>query len=120
VRACLRSLALTYRRTLEGLQEILGRRIGTIHIVGGGTQNELLCQMTADACARTVIAGPVEATAIGNILVQAMAMGRIKSLDDLRAVVRQNFPVKRYEPRDAAAWDSDYQRYLQIVALPQM
>jgi rhamnulokinase len=113
--ACLRSLALSYRRTLEGLQEILGRRIGTIHIVGGGTQNELLCRMTADACARTVIAGPVEATAIGNILVQAMAMGRIKSLEDLRAVVRRNFPVKRYEPANAAAWDGDYQRFLQIV-----
>src|SRR5947208_12938305 len=80
VRCCLDSLALTYRKTLEGLEDILGRRINTIHIVGGGTQNELLNQMTADACARTVVTGPVEATAIGNILVQAMATADVKSL----------------------------------------
>ncbi len=77
VRTCLESLALTYRRTLEGLEDILGRRVGVIHIVGGGCQNELLNQMTADACQRPVLAGPVEATAAGNILVQAMATGDV-------------------------------------------
>src|SRR5438045_9652753 len=91
VRSCLESLALTYRKTLDGLEDILGRRINTIHIVGGGTQNELLNQMTADACARPVIAGPIEATAIGNILVQAMAVGDVKSLSDARQIVRQSF-----------------------------
>jgi sugar (pentulose or hexulose) kinase len=115
VRTCLESLALTYRRTLEGLQDILGRKISVIHIVGGGTKNELLNQMTADACARPVIAGPIEATAIGNVLVQAEAVGVVKSLADARAIVRENFDVKRYEPKDTAKWDAAYQRYMQIV-----
>jgi rhamnulokinase len=115
VRCCLESLALTYRKTLEGLEDILGRKIDTIHIVGGGTQNELLNQMTADACGRRVVAGPVEATAIGNILVQAMAVGAVKSLDDARSVVRASFNVKTYEPRDAKKWDGMYERFRHIV-----
>jgi len=86
-----------------------------IHIVGGGTKNELLNQMTADACGRPVIAGPVEATAIGNVLVQAMAVGIVKSLADARAIVRANFEVMRYEPRDAGKWDAAYHRYMGIV-----
>jgi rhamnulokinase len=115
VRTCLESLALTYRRTLEGLQNILGGRIEIIHIVGGGSQNELLNQMTADACGRTVIAGPAEATAAGNLLVQAMALGEIKSLTDLRSIVRASFEVKRHEPKDTAAWDSAYTRFRELV-----
>jgi rhamnulokinase len=115
VRTCLESLALTYRRTIQGLEDILGRKIKVIHIVGGGSRNELLNQMTADACARPVLAGPVEATAIGNILVQAMAVGQIKSLAEARAVVRENFNVKRYEPLDTKKWDAAFQRYMQVV-----
>ena len=115
VRACLDSLALTYRKTLEGLEDVLGRRIGVIHVVGGGTQNELLNQMTADACGRPVIAGPVEATAIGNILAQAMAVGEIRSVADARGVVRESFPVKRYEPRETAKWDKAYERFRELV-----
>ncbi len=111
VRVCLDSLALAYRATLEGLEDVLGRKIGVIHIVGGGTQNELLTQMTADACGREVVAGPVEATAIGNILVQAMATGDVKMLADARAIVRTSFDVKRYKPRHSAAWDQAYARY---------
>ncbi|HZL35196.1 MAG TPA: rhamnulokinase family protein [Tepidisphaeraceae bacterium] len=105
VRACLDSLALTYRATLDGLEDVLGRKIGVIHIVGGGCQNELLNQMTADACKRPVVAGPIEATAIGNILVQAMATGDVKSLDEARRIVRESFDVKRYEPRETRPWD---------------
>src|SRR5438552_7146501 len=105
VRACLDSLALAYRRTLEGLEDVLGRKIGVIHIVGGGVQNELLTQMTADACARPVVAGPVEATAIGNILVQAMATGDVKSLAHARGIVRDSFDVKHYKPRHTEPWD---------------
>ncbi len=86
-----------------------------IHIVGGGTQNELLNQMTADACGRPVVAGPMEATAIGNVLVQAMAVGRMKSLGEAREIVRVNFGVKRYEPRDVGKWDSAYRRYVEIL-----
>jgi sugar (pentulose or hexulose) kinase len=115
VRTCLDSLALTYRRTLEGLEDILGKKISTIYIVGGGSQNLLLNQMTADACGRRVVAGPIEGTAIGNILVQAMATGDIKSLTDARAVVRASFDVKKYEPRDTAKWDKAYARYREIL-----
>ncbi|MCC7351598.1 MAG: rhamnulokinase [Phycisphaerales bacterium] len=114
VRTCLESLALTYRRTLEGLERILGHRIDVVHIVGGGTQNELLNQMTADACGRPVVAGPVEATAIGNILAQAMAVGQVGSLADARAIVRGSFDVKRYEPHDTAAWDEAFGRFQKI------
>lgn len=116
VRVCLDSLALAYRRTLAGLEDLLGRRIEVIHIVGGGTQNELLTQMTADACNRPVIAGPVEATAIGNILVQAMATGDVGSLADAREIVRASFDVKRYEPRDTRRWDAAYQRFATLRA----
>lgn len=115
VRTSLESLALTYRKTIEGLEDILGRKIRTIHIVGGGCQNELLNQMTADACARPVLAGPVEATAAGNLLVQAMAVGQIRSLAELRSIIRASFEVKRYEPRDAGQWDSAYARFRELV-----
>jgi len=115
IRTCLESLALTYRRTLEGLQDILGRRIDVIHIVGGGSQNELLNQMTADACGKPVIAGPAEATAAGNLLVQAMALGEISSLSQLRSVVRESFEVKRYEPRETAPWDAAYSKFRELV-----
>jgi len=115
VRLCLEGLALTYRRTLEGLEEILDRKIATIHIVGGGTQNALLNQMTADATGRAVVAGPVEATAIGNILAQAMAVGRLESLDEARALVAASFPVQRYEPRDSQSWNAAYARYRELI-----
>lgn len=115
IRTCLESLALTYRRTLEGMQDVLGRKMKVIHVVGGGSRNELLNQMTADACGIPVIAGPVEATAAGNILVQAMALGSIKSLADAREIVRRSFDVKRYEPRDTKPWDAAYAKYQQLV-----
>jgi len=94
---------------------VLGRKIQRIHIVGGGSQNELLNQMTADACGREVIAGPVEATAAGNVLVQAMATGDVKSLADARAVVRASFDVKRYEPQQAKQWADAYARYREVL-----
>ena len=115
VRTCLEGLALTYRKTLEGLEDVLGRRINTIHVVGGGSQNELLNQMTADACEREVIAGPVEATAAGNILVQAMATGDVKSLPDARDVVRASFEVKHYHPQHPKAWNDAYARYRDVL-----
>ncbi len=115
VRTCLDSLALTYRRTLDGLEKVLGRPIKTIHIVGGGTQNELLNQMTADACNRTVITGPVEATAIGNVLVQALATGAVKDLAEARAIVAASFPVRRYTPGNTREWEAAYQRYSNLI-----
>jgi len=116
IRCALESLALTYRRTLEALEELIGGRIETIHVVGGGTQNRQLCQMTADACNRRVVAGPVEATAIGNLMMQAIAAGEVGSIVQAREIVRQSFPVEEYQPRDAAAWDEAYARFVEIVA----
>ena len=111
IRTCLESLALTYRRALEGLLELTGKQIDIIHIVGGGCQNELLDQMAADACGRKVLAGPVEATAAGNIMVQAMATGDVKSLADARRIIRNSFPVKLFTPSGDAFWQSAYERF---------
>ena len=104
VRTALESLALKYRWTIRRLEEILGTTIRAVHVVGGGCRNALLCQFTADACGIPVYAGPVEATAAGNVLLQAMARGRIATLADARSVVAASFPVETYEPRDVAAW----------------
>ena len=117
VRCCLESLALKYRWTLERLEEFRGRRIETIHIVGGGTQNRLLCQLAANATRREVIAGPVEATGMGNILTQAMATGHIDSLDQAREVVRRSSELLHYTPLDSAdIWAAAYDRFLNIRA----
>ena len=115
VRCCLESLALKYRWTIERLELILGTTIKTIHVVGGGTKNTLLCQFTADACGRPVHAGPVEATAIGNILMQAIGRKTLGSITDLRAVVARSFPVVIYEPRDTAAWSDAAGRFTKLV-----
>lgn len=115
VRACLDSLALTYRKTLDGLEDILGRRIDVVHIVGGGSQNELLNRLTANACGRPVIAGPVEATGIGNMLVQAIAVGAVKDLASARQIVRQSFPVKRFDPEDTRDAENAYQRFRELT-----
>jgi rhamnulokinase len=104
VRCALESLAIAYRDTLAGLEKILGRRIPIIHIIGGGMQNQLLNQFTADACNRPVIAGPIEATAIGNALAQAIAVGAVSSWPEARRIVRKSFPVKQYLPRDVEKW----------------
>lgn len=113
VRCALDSLALKYRWTLERLEEVTGRPIHTLHIVGGGTQNTLLNQLAADATGRVVKTGPVEATAAGNVLLQAMARGLLGSLDELRAVVRTSFPIETYEPAagERARWDDAYGRF---------
>ena len=97
-RAILESLALRYRHVLESLEILSGRKIAVIHIVGGGSRNGVLNQFVADATGRRVVAGPAEATAIGNILVQAMGAGELQGLDDIRAVVRRSFHPETYEP----------------------
>jgi len=111
VRTIMESLALKYRYTLDGLTAAAGQPVDVIHIVGGGAQNDLLCQMTANATGRPVIAGPVEATALGNGLVQLMAMGEIRDLAEGREVIRHSYPVKRFEPQERAAWDAAYERF---------
>jgi rhamnulokinase len=115
VRCALESLALRYRWVLERLEELLSRRFETIHVVGGGCQNALLCQFTADACNRAVLAGPVEATAIGNILIQAVGLGILGSLPEAREVVRNSFEVKTYAPQASDRWEAPYQRFLKLL-----
>lgn len=115
VRGALESLALKYRYVLESLENILGRKLERIHIVGGGIQNRLLCQFTADATQRPVIAGPIEATAIGNLLVQAIGLGEIGNLDEARQIVRRSFAPDLYTPGPAAGWDEAYGRFCQLL-----
>ncbi len=114
IRCALESLALKYCWVLEKLEIMCGSRLGTIHVVGGGSQNRLLCQLTADATQRPVVAGPVEATAAGNILMQAIARGHIASLAEGREVIRRSFDLLTYEPGPAAGWDEAYARFLAI------
>ena len=106
LRCALESIAARSQQVLASLETLNGHSIETIHMVGGGTQNELLCQLTADACERPVVAGPVEATALGNILVQAWAMGEVSGLAEARQIVRQSFELKTYEPRSDERWAS--------------
>ena len=118
LRCALESLALKYRWVLEKLEVVHGRTIDVIHIVGGGAQNQTLCQFTADATATPVIAGPIEATAIGNIAVQAIACGLIGSISEAREVIRRSFNVITYEPQGSARWDEPYELFLKITGLP--
>jgi rhamnulokinase len=111
VRCALESLALAYRWVLDRLEALVGRRLDAVHVVGGGSQNGLLCQMTADACNRPVVAGPLEATAIGNVLMQAVGLGIVGSLAEAREVVRNSFEVKTYTPQNPQLWDGPYARF---------
>ena len=115
VRCALDSLALRYRSTVESLDALFGIRHDPIHIVGGGTQNRLLCQLAADATGRTVIAGPIEATAIGNVLVQAMGLGLVADLDEARQIVRDSSDLVQYQPRENPSLEGAY-RVFQDVA----
>ena len=118
LRCALESLALKYRWVLEKLEGVSGGRIEVIHIVGGGAQNRILCQFTADATGTPVIAGPIEATAIGNIAVQAIACDLIGSISEAREVIHRSFDVVTYEPRKSAGWDQAYEQFLKITRLP--
>lgn len=113
-RCILESLALLYRKTLEEIEQLTGREISRLHIVGGGSQSALLNQFAASATQREVIAGPVEATAIGNVLVQALALGHIESLDAGRDVVRESFSVQTFQPQEMQSWNGAYQRFSQL------
>ena len=115
VRACLESLALKTRQVLGDLETVTGRRLEVIRMVGGGSQNGLLCQFTADACGRPVIAGPVEATALGNIMVQALATGHLASLADGRRAIAASIERRSYEPHPSPAWDEAYARFMGLI-----
>jgi rhamnulokinase len=109
-RAILEGLAMRYRICLGMLEDLLGYRLETIHIVGGGVRNQLLCQMTADACNRTVVAGPVEATALGNVISQMLALGRFSNVADAREWMRKSSSIEVYHPRRSADWDAALER----------
>jgi rhamnulokinase len=111
IRCALESLALRYRLVLGWLEDLTGSRIETIHIVGGGVNNKLLCQMAADACRRRVLAGPTEATALGNVLVQAIASGQLDSIAQARELVRQSFDVEEYSPQNPEPWNEAFGRF---------
>jgi rhamnulokinase len=115
VRIALEGIALKYRRVLERLEELTGRPLDPVHIIGGGTKNRLLNQFAADATGRTVVAGPVEATAIGNILMQAIALKHLGSLAEARRVVRASFQPELYEPRNKAGWDEAYSALKKVM-----
>jgi rhamnulokinase len=114
IRCILESLALEYRWSSEKLRELSGQSLPVIHIIGGGSRNRLLNQFTADATGCQVIAGPVEATAIGNVLMQAIGLRHLSSLEEGRALVRRSFDVTSFEPQTSSAWEEAYNRYLAL------
>jgi rhamnulokinase len=111
VRAILESLAFKYRVVLESLEQLTGTPITEIRIVGGGSRNRLLNQFTADSTGRTVVAGPVEASALGNIAMQMVATGVVRSLADAREIIERSFPVERFEPMAQDRWNDQYSRF---------
>ncbi|HTG45639.1 MAG TPA: rhamnulokinase family protein [Verrucomicrobiae bacterium] len=111
VRCALESLALLYRRTLRQLERLTGRRVECLHVVGGGSNNDLLNQMTANAVQLPVLAGPAEATAAGNVLLQGLALGHIASLERARGILKDSMVTRRFEPRDAEEWNRASARF---------
>jgi rhamnulokinase len=116
-RAIFESLAFKYRAVLESLEHLTNSSIEEIRVVGGGARNHLLNQFTADATGRTVIAGPVEATSLGNIAMQMLSAGAVSSLAEARAVVDRSFPVERYEPVNTEQWQRPYERFVEYLEL---
>jgi rhamnulokinase len=115
VRCILESLAMKHAQVIDLLREATGAAPQTLHVVGGGSRNELLCRLTADAAELPVVAGPAEATTVGNLLVQAMALGELSSLDEGRAVVGASFRLQTYEPQVSAGWREAQERLSEIV-----
>ena len=118
VRAILTSLACKYRLVLERLIRVSGRRVDVVHMIGGGVRNELLCRLAADLLARPVLAGPVEATALGNVLMQARATGELGSLDEMRAVAAASAEPAVFEPAERREdAEAVYRRFLEVTGL---
>lgn len=113
VRCVLESLALKYRLALRCLEQICGKQIEQVRVIGGGSRNRLLNQFTADATGKRVIAGPVEATALGNVGVQILATGEASSLSEVRAIIDRSFPTEVFEPRDTDKWEQHAERFEQ-------
>ena len=114
-RAILEALAFKYRAVVDWLEELSGIRFEEIRIIGGGSRNRLLNQFTADATGRPVVAGPVEATALGNIAMQMLATGAVKSITEARQIIDRSFPVERFEPSASSRWATEYGRFQQYL-----
>ena len=114
-RCIFESLALKYRYVLDLQIKLTGKAVDTMHIVGGGSQNALLCQMTANAIGRPVLAGPVEATALGNAISQLIALGEVASVREGRQLISESFPLTTYQPQESAAWEAAYQRFCTLL-----
>jgi len=114
IRVILESLAFKYRYVLERMENVTKNKIDVLHIVGGGIKNELLCEFTANATGKKVVAGPVEATAMGNIMMQAIAAGQIKSLQQGRDIVSNSIELKEYMPSDSKLWTKEYEKAREI------
>ena len=117
IRCIAQSLAFKYRQTVEGMEDVTGKAYSVINIVGGGIKDKMICQFTANATKRTVHAGPVEATSIGNVIVQAIACGAIENLSEGRKVVKNSFDIAEYIPQDSDAWDKAYEDWKKITKL---
>ena len=115
MRCIYESLAMKYRQTLEKISDCTKKTYGVIHVIGGGTKDTLLCQMTANACAVPVKAGPIEATVLGNIAVQLIAAGAVKDIPEARRIVMASETVREYLPADVDAWQAAYARYLSAI-----
>lgn len=118
IRCCLDSLALKHRWVVEGLEEVTGRHIDTLRVVGGGSRNRLLCRLIADACGRRVVAGPVEATSLGNVLVQAVATGHLPDLAAGREMIARSERLEVYQPQAAPGWEAAFARQRAMLARP--
>ena len=120
VRCILESLALKHAQTVELLAAVTGTTPDVIHVVGGGARNELLCRWTADAAGLPVVCGPEEATLLGNLLVQAMALGEVASLSDAREIVAASITAPSYDPQETAAWQEARARFAETISLPNL
>ena len=108
-------LAFKYRFTLEQLTHVSGHPVDRVHVIGGGAKNRLLCQMTANAVGRPVYAGPIEATALGNAIVQFIALGELGGLSEARALLSKSMITAVYEPQDSLIWGDHYARFLSLL-----
>ena len=115
-RCVLESLSLKYRTGVEALEALTGRDLQTIRVVGGGALNTVLSQMTADACNRRVVAGPVEASSLGNVMLQAIATGHVQDIAAGRSMMNESVQVISYDPHPSAAWDKAYSRFQMLEA----
>lgn len=116
VRCIDESLAMRYHQAAMELERCLDRTYSCLHMIGGGIQSRLLCQMTADACGKKILAGPVEATVLGNIALQLLSAGDIRNLRDARRIIRDSESIQTYQPKESERWQEEYQRWEAVTS----